>query len=225
MSSVIELKDIVKSYKTGDTELVALNHVSMKIEQHEMVAIMGQSGSGKSTMLNIIGVLDQPTSGKYCLSGIEVETLKGDELSVIRNKKIGFVFQSFFLLPRMTAIQNVMMPLMYRGVPKNEAHERSASMLEKVGILQLAESRPSQMSGGQQQRVAIARALVGDPDVILADEPTGALDSKTSQEVMNLFVGLNQNDNKTIVIVTHDPHVGDQCQRIIQLQDGKIVSE
>lgn len=223
MSSVIELKDIVKIYKSGDTELFALNHVSLTVRQQEMVAIMGESGSGKSTMLNIIGVLDKPTSGNYWLSGTPVETLKGDELSMIRNKKIGFVFQSFFLLPKLTAIQNVMMPLMYRGVSRSEARERSAAMLEKIGIPSLSHHRPNQMSGGQQQRVAIARALIGDPDVILADEPTGALDSKTSQEVMNLFKSLNEDDKKTIVIVTHDASVGKQCQRIIELGDGKIV--
>jgi putative ABC transport system ATP-binding protein len=223
LSSVIELKDISKIYKAGDSELIALDHVSMNVEKEEMVAIMGESGSGKSTMLNIVGVLDKPTMGEYWLNGTEVEKLKGDALSVIRNKEIGFVFQSFFLLPRMTALQNVMLPLRYRGVPNGESLLRSEAMLEKVGIKHLAEHRPNQMSGGQQQRVAIARALIGDPAVILADEPTGALDSKTSQEVMDLFISLNKEDKKTIVIVTHDTAVGKQCGRIIRLQDGNIV--
>jgi putative ABC transport system ATP-binding protein len=222
LSSVIELKDISKIYKAGDSELIALDNVSVNVEKEEMVAIMGESGSGKSTMLNIIGVLDKPTLGEYWLNGTEVENLKGDALSVIRNKEIGFVFQSFFLLPRMTALQNVMLPLRYRGVPSSESLHRSEAMLEKVGIKHLATHRPNQMSGGQQQRVAIARALIGDPAVILADEPTGALDSKTSQEVMDLFISLNKKDKKTIVIVTHDAGVGKQCQRIIRLQDGKI---
>lgn len=224
MSAVIELIDIRKVYHTGETELEVLKGVNVTINQGEMVAIMGASGSGKSTMLNIIGTLDRPTSGTYRLSGTEVEKLKDDELSEIRNLKIGFVFQSFFLLPRLTSLQNVMLPLMYRGTAGDEAKDRAMEMLEKINVAHLANNRPSQMSGGQQQRIALARALVGNPDVILADEPTGALDTKTSDEVMDIFMQLNQEEKRTLVIVTHDPEVGEQCKRVIHVQDGLVVS-
>ena len=225
MSAVIKLQNIRKAYPSGETELVALKNINLTVNEGEFVAIMGESGSGKSTMLNILGVLDRPTSGTYFLSGTKVETLGDDELSTIRNKKIGFVFQSFFLLPRLTALQNVMLPLRYRGTPVDEAKEKALAMLDKVAIPHLHHHKPNQLSGGQQQRVAIARALVGEPSLILADEPTGALDRKTSQEVIDLLKSLHTKDNKTIVVVTHDHKVGEQCERIVLLEDGDIVKD
>lgn len=225
MSPVIKLNNIVKTYQSGEVLLTALNGIDLTVEKGELTAIMGESGSGKSTMLNIIGLLDRPTSGNYILSGTEVEKMSDDELSTIRNQKIGFVFQSFFLLPRLTALQNVCMPLRYRGTSNSEAMERGMVMLEKLGVGHLAKHKPNQMSGGQQQRVAMARALVGEPDLILGDEPTGALDSKTSKEVMRLLIEMNEKEGRTIVIVTHDPHVGEQCRRVVRLQDGNIVSD
>lgn len=202
--------------------LWALNHVDVQIEKHQLVAIIGQSGSGKSTMMHMIGLLDRPTSGSYLLNNKEVSKLSDDELSAIRNETIGFAFQAFFLLPRFTATQNVMLPLLYRNIDIDEARKRAIAMLEKIEIGRLKDNKPSQMSGGQQQRVAIARALVGNPEIILADEPTGALDSSTSQEVLNIFLNLNKKDRKTVIIVTHDPHVAEQCERIITVCDGKI---
>ncbi len=222
---VINLNKVVKTYQSGDTLLTALNTVDLIVEPGELTAIMGESGSGKSTLLNIIGLLDRPSSGNYQLSGTEVETMTDDELSTIRNQKIGFVFQSFFLLPRITAIQNVCIPLRYRGVPNHEAIERSQVMLEKLGVGHLAKHKPNQMSGGQQQRVAMARALVGEPDLILGDEPTGALDSRTSEEVMRLLIDMNEKEGRTIVIVTHDPHVGERCRRVVRLEDGNIIAD
>lgn len=225
MSPVIKLTDIYKVYKSGDTEVIGLDHINLTIEQGELTAIMGQSGSGKSTMLNIVGLLDRATSGSYKLSGVESKDLSDDERSTIRNRKIGFVFQSFFLLPKLNALQNVILPLHYRGEHGSAAKEKGMALLEKVGIGHLHHHRPSQMSGGQQQRVALARALVGEPDVLLADEPTGALDSATSKEVMKLLIDLNEKDGKTIVIVTHDPKVGEQCKRVVSMRDGNIVSD
>lgn len=222
---VIELKNIVKKYYTGTTEVTALNNVNLKIHEGELVAIVGASGSGKSTLLNILGLLDQPTEGEYFLSDKAVAHLVDDEQAAVRNLKIGFVFQSFFLLPRLNALQNVMLPLIYRDTPKEIAKEKALAVLEKLSIGHLHHHRPNQLSGGQQQRVALARALVGDPAVILADEPTGALDSHTSQEVMNLFMQLNEKEKKTIIIVTHDLDIAHQCPRIVKVQDGKILSD
>lgn len=225
MSPLIKLNNVTKIYQTGETALRALNDVSLSISEHEFVAIMGGSGSGKSTMMNILGLLDHPTSGSYFLSEKEVTSLNDDERAYIRNRKIGFIFQLFFLLPRLNAEQNVMLPLLYRGIAKKEAQEYALAMLEKVHIAHLHHHKPNQMSGGEQQRVAIARALVGDPSIILADEPTGALDSKTSQDLMKLFFSLYEKEKKTIAIVTHDPKVAKQCKRIITIEDGKIIGD
>lgn len=207
----------------GDTFQPVLKSLSEVIEEGDMLAIMGESGSGKSTLMNIIGLLDRPDSGSYLLNGEEVAGLSDDKLANLRNHYIGFVFQQFFLLPRLTATQNVALPLSYRGTPKEEVAERVAYLLDRVGMGQRAHHRPNELSGGQQQRVAVARALVGNPSLILADEPTGALDSKTSAEVMDLFLALNQEEKRTIIIITHDSHVGDACSRRIFMRDGVIV--
>jgi len=223
--SVINLCNVSKCYQTGSTTVKALNSINLSIELGERVAIVGASGSGKSTLLNILGLLDRPTEGEYFLSGKEVAHLNDDEQSTMRNREIGFVFQSFFLLPRLDALQNVMLPLVYRDTPKEEAKERAMVMLDKLNIAHLSHHKPNQMSGGQQQRVALARALIGNPEVILADEPTGALDSQTSQEVMNLFIKLHEDHSKTVIIVTHDMDIARQCPRIVKVQDGKIISD
>lgn len=220
--SIINLAHIVKSFYIGKTKQTILHGVSLQIESGDMMAIMGESGSGKSTLMNIIGLLDLPDEGSYQLNGQEVSILKEDELANLRNRLIGFVFQQFFLLPRLTAVQNVGLPLTYRGTPAKEIHERAMMLLGKVGMSHRAHHRPNELSGGQQQRVAIARALVGDPALILADEPTGALDSKTTDEVLDLFLTLNQEEKKTIVMITHDHHVGDKCQRRIMMKDGVV---
>jgi putative ABC transport system ATP-binding protein len=222
LSSLIELNNIKKIYPLGEYELIVLKGIEANIESGELVAIIGASGSGKSSLLNIIGLLDRPTSGHYHLQGKEVSTLPDKELARLRNQMIGFVFQSFFLLPRLTALQNVGLPLLYRGTKSAESKQRSLAMLERVGMTNWAQHKPSQLSGGQQQRVAIARALIGNPKIILADEPTGALDSKTGQDVMELFKILNKDDGVTIIIVTHDPKIAAQCQRVIHIQDGLI---
>ena len=222
---VIKLVDVVKHYQSGTMDVLALNKINLSILPGELVSIVGSSGSGKSTLLNILVLLDRPTSGEYFLSEREVSHLSDDELSLERNLKIGFVFQSFFLLPRLTALQNVMMPLLYRDTPKEQAKEKSLTLLEKLNIAHLHHHKPNQLSGGQQQRVALARALVGEPEVILADEPTGALDTHTSQEVLNLFLELNEKENKTVIIVTHDLEIAHECPRIIKVQDGKILSD
>ena len=225
MSSVIELNHIVKMYKIGQLEHTALKGIQLTINAGELVAIVGASGSGKSTLMNIIGLLDKPTGGEYLLSGNDISKTKIEDLSAIRNRMIGFVFQSFFLLPRLTVLQNVGLPLTYRELPDYKIEELSHHMLKRVGIEHLALHRPRELSGGQQQRVAIARALVGNPSVILADEPTGALDSKTGQAIMDLFIQLNQMDKKTIVIITHDMKIAEQCRRIIGIKDGLIEEE
>lgn len=213
---------MTKTYQLGSNEFQALKGVHLQVQPNEMLAIVGASGSGKSTLMNIIGFLDRPTSGKYLFKGEDVSSLSETELAIIRNQKIGFVFQSFYLLARSNALQNVVLPLFYRGVPRDEAQELAMKMLEKMGVAHLAHHRPNQLSGGQQQRVAIARALVGNPEVILADEPTGALDSQTSHEVMELLLKLNRQEGRTIVIITHDKEVSLKCQRTVTIKDGKI---
>ncbi len=224
MPSLIKLESITKTYQVASGEFNALKGIDFCLAREEMIAIVGASGSGKSTLMNIMGFLDHCTTGRYLFSGRDVSCLPEKELARIRNKKIGFVFQSFFLLPRLNALQNVMLPLFYRDVAEDYARKQSLSMLERVGMSEFATHKPNQLSGGQQQRVAIARALVGDPEVIFADEPTGALDSRTGHDVMQLFTELNQHDHRTIVIITHDKEVSRRCQRVVTLKDGCIVT-
>lgn len=225
MSSLIDLQHITKTYRMGDNSFTALKGVDLRIERGEMTAIVGVSGSGKSTLMNIIGFLDHCTSGRYLFNGQDVSSLSDDALADIRNQKIGFVFQSFFLLARSTALQNVMLPLFYRGTPAAEARERAHAMLDKVGVGALSHHKPNQLSGGQQQRVAIARALVTDPEVILADEPTGALDLQTGHDVMELLLRLNRQEGRTIIIITHDHAVSQRCARTVLLRDGQLCEQ
>ncbi len=220
-SPLIRLRDVTKIYPMGDMEVRALDGVSLDIHRGEYVAIMGPSGSGKSTMMNVIGCLDTPTSGTYELNGKLVSSMSDDELAQIRNEEIGFVFQTFNLLARTTALQNVELPLIYAGVPPSERHERARRALADVGLESRADHMPNQLSGGQRQRVAIARALVNQPSILLADEPTGALDSKTSVEIMALFEELYQKGN-TIILVTHEEDIARHAHRIVKLLDGKI---
>jgi len=221
--SVIKLENVVKIYKFGEFELKVLNNITVSIEKGEFVCIMGPSGSGKSTFMNIVGCLDTPTSGKYFLEGVDVSTFNLDELAEIRNKKIGFVFQQFNLLPRATALENVELPLIYAGVPAKERKQIALEVLSKVGLGERANHYPRQLSGGQQQRVAIARALVNNPSIMLADEPTGNLDSKASMEIMDIFKKLNEEHGLTTIIVTHEPDIAAFGKRQIRFLDGKIV--
>ena len=224
MSTLIELKDIMKTYVMGDNVVHALNHVDVTIDYGEFTSIMGASGSGKSTMMNILGCLDRPTSGEYFLDGKEIAGYNDDELAHTRNAKIGFVFQNFNLLPKLTAQANVALPLIYAGVSEEERMERAKRALEAVGLGDRLDHKPMEMSGGQRQRVAIARALINDPPVIMADEPTGNLDTKSSYEIMDIFKKMNE-QGKTVIMVTHEPDIAAYTTRILVMRDGKLVSD
>lgn len=224
MADVIVLEDIVKQFVMGDTVLQALDHVNFSVEEGDFIAIMGPSGSGKSTMMNILGCLDRPTSGKYYLDGKEVAGLSDDELAHTRNAKIGFVFQNFNLLSKITAQQNVALPLVYARVPEEERMERAKKALQSVGLGDRMDHKPNEMSGGQRQRVAIARALINNPAIVMADEPTGNLDTKSSYEIMDIFKKLNAM-GKTVVMVTHEPDIGQQTKRILVMRDGHLNSD
>jgi putative ABC transport system ATP-binding protein len=223
-SSVIELTDVEKVYQTGDVALRALDGVSFKVEEGEFIAIMGSSGSGKSTLMNIIGCLDRPTAGSYVLAGKKVSGMSRGELARIRNRVLGFVFQQFNLLARTSALENVELPLEYGGLSSRERHRRATEALERVGLSQRLHHHPNQLSGGQQQRVAIARAIVNTPKVILADEPTGALDSRTSVDVMSIFQGLWRS-GITVVLVTHEADIAEFASRVVQMKDGRVLSD
>ena len=219
---IITVDNVNKTYKNGSLELQVLKNISFKVDKGEFLAIMGSSGSGKSTMMNILGCLDNQYEGRYILDGIDISKSSENELSEIRNKKIGFIFQSFNLLPRLTALENVELPLVYSSVPKEERHKRANELLEMVGLKDRIHHRPNELSGGQRQRVAIARALVNNPSIILADEPTGNLDSKSEEEIIEILQKLNKM-GKTIVIVTHEPNIGEIAQRKIVFKDGEII--
>jgi len=221
MSAVIQIQDIKKIYHMGDIQVPALNGVSLEIQEGEMVAITGPSGSGKSTLMNIIGCLDTPTSGTYILAGTDVSKMTDDEQALVRNRKIGFVFQQFNLLPRTPALDQVELPMVYAGAPDRK--QRALAALQSVGLGDRVHHRPNELSGGQQQRVAIARSLVNNPSIILADEPTGNLDSKSGVEIMNIFKSLNRDKGLTVILVTHDPSIAAQAQRAIRVRDGVIV--
>jgi putative ABC transport system ATP-binding protein len=222
--ALIQLSNIVKSYRNGDQELNVLKGIDLTVYEGEFVAIMGPSGSGKSTLMNIIGLLDRPTSGDYSLNGTQVEELKEKQLAKVRNQEIGFVFQQFFLLSKLSALQNVELPLVYAGVNSSKRRQLAKQFLEKVELSERMKHLPSELSGGQKQRVAIARALVNNPSIILADEPTGALDTKTSDQIMQLLTELNR-EGKTIVMVTHEPEIADFATRKIVIRDGEITRD
>ena len=222
---MIQMEELTKIYRMGDNEVRALNGASFTIEKGEMVAIMGPSGSGKSTVMSIIGCLDVPSSGKYILDGMAVENMDDSQLAEIRGRKIGFVFQQFNLLARTSALENVMLPLTYAGISGRERQERALKALERVGLSDRTHHAPNELSGGQQQRVAIARAIVNEPAILLADEPTGALDSRTGVEIMDLFQSLHGENGQTVIVVTHDSYVARHTDRIIKLSDGMVVSD
>ncbi len=221
---MIEVKDIVKTYSKGNVRTEVLKGVSFRIEEQEFVSIMGSSGTGKSTLMNIVGAMDKPTSGRYLLNGVDVATLDDDALSRLRNRSIGFVFQQFHLLDRTTVLGNVMLPLVYEDRDAGHAHERAERVVEAVGLTERMHYRPTELSGGQQQRVAIARAMVTDPVIILADEPTGNLDHRNGLEILSLFQRLNR-EGRTILMITHDREVADYAQRVLLLRDGRIVED
>ena len=222
MSALIEFDNVCKYYKMGDTTVKAADHISMGIQKGEFVAIVGQSGSGKSTCMNIIGCLDVPTAGTYRLNGRDVGRMNRDELAAIRNEMLGFIFQQYNLLPKLNLMENVEVPLVYAGMPRAQRHKRAKEVLEQVGLGDKLKNKPNQLSGGQQQRVSIARALAGNPPIILADEPTGALDSHTGREVLGMLQQLNRQGH-TVVLITHDNSIATQAQRIIRLEDGQVV--
>lgn len=224
MSILVDIRDMCKVYNPGENEVKALDHVDLVIHEKEFVAIIGQSGSGKSTLMNMIGCLDIPTSGSYFLHGNNVSDMSDDELSDIRNREIGFIFQGFNLIPSLTAVENVELPLIYRGVDKKERMELSHKALEKVGLQKRKNHKPAEMSGGQQQRVAIARAIAQAPPIILADEPTGNLDSGSSQEIMQILEELHE-EGRTVILITHDDGIASRAKRIIKIIDGKIVQD
>ena len=221
---MIELSNIAKNYRMGEVNIAVLSGISLKVQSGELIAIMGPSGSGKSTLMNIIGCLDRPTSGAYHFESREISTMSDDELAAVRNGKIGFVFQTFNLLPRFSALKNVEVPLIYSGVPARLRSEKAMPLLEKVGLADRMTHKPTELSGGQQQRVAIARALVNHPPLLLADEPTGNLDSRSGTEILDILTGLNR-QGVTIMIVTHDKDVAARCKRIINLKDGRIIND
>ncbi|MDO4513323.1 MAG: ABC transporter ATP-binding protein [Lachnospiraceae bacterium] len=221
MSALVQIEDMCKIYNPGENEVRALDHISLEIDDHEFVAIIGHSGSGKSTLMNMLGCLDVPTSGSYKLRGIDVSSMSDDELSDIRNKEIGFVFQGFNLIQNLTAVENVELPLIYRGVGRKERLELAVAALEKVGLGHRLDHKPAQMSGGQQQRVAIARAIAQAPPVILADEPTGNLDSGSTKEIMQILKELHK-EGRTVIIITHDNEIADQTERRIRIKDGQV---
>jgi len=225
MPSLIETDSLTKTYTLGEVTVNALQGVTLTIEKGSFVAIMGASGSGKSTLMNLLGCLDRPTSGRYLLDGVAVEGLDRDQLAEIRNQKIGFVFQNFNLLPRVSAMENVQLPLLYSTGPEIDADERAGQMLALVGLAGRERSLPTQLSGGQQQRIAIARALINNPEILLADEPTGQLDSRTSAEIMGIFQQLNRTHGITIIVVTHSDEVATFADRVITFRDGRIVSD
>ena len=221
---MIRLENLTKIYKMGDSEVHALDGVTLHVNQHEFVAIIGPSGSGKSTLMNMIGCLDVPTSGRFWIDGIEGSKMKDNDLADLRNKKIGFIFQQYNLLGKLTAFENVELPLIYKGIPSSKRKQMAEEALDRVGLLDKKDHKPSELSGGQQQRVSIARALAGNPSLILADEPTGALDSKTGREILMFLKQLNAEGN-TVVLITHDNSIAEETRRVIRLQDGKIVSD
>ena len=223
---LIEMKEITKRYNIGtESKIEILHGIDLKIYEGEFVAIVGESGSGKSTLMNIIGVLDKQTEGEYYLDGIDIKNANEEEMNVIRNKKIGFVFQNFNLIGRTSALKNVELPMLYAGVPAEERTKRAKELLSKVGMASRANHMPNELSGGQKQRVAIARSLVNNPSIILADEPTGALDSETSAMVMDIFNDLNKNQGKTIILITHSKEIAEQCPRIVTIKDGEIIND
>jgi putative ABC transport system ATP-binding protein len=223
--SLLRLEEIRKTYRIGPVDMEILKGINLTIEPGDLISIVGTSGCGKSTLMNVLGFLDKPSKGKYFLEGQETSELDDVELSRIRNRSIGFIFQQFNLLARLTALENVCLPLVYRGLPESKQQGIAKEMLDRVGMADRAGHRPTQLSGGQQQRVAIARALAGSPSIILADEPTGALDTQVGQDIMNLFIELNASQGITTILITHDPGIAKQTRRILRMRDGKIVGE